>query len=304
MEPPPPTAAADGRSPDASPGRADAAVALLPASPGLGVSGQTRAQAAAQWSAARVPSPGAPQAIGACSGGCLQGAAALPPSGRGYEAIRLGRNRNYGHPDLIAFVRRLGASAARAKLGPLIVGDLSQPRGGPTRTGHRSHQTGLDADLGYAPPRGVRPGRVSARDRERISPLVVVDLATRTPTPAWNPGVVRLLSMAAADPTVDRIFVHAIVKKMLCEGATARAPWQARVRPWWGHHDHFHVRLRCPADSPLCVPQDAPADDGCGATLAWWFSDDAETTRTKKQDADAEPTFVLPPACTPLLPSP
>jgi penicillin-insensitive murein endopeptidase len=230
---------------------------------------------------------------------------ALPPSGRGYEVIRLGRNRNYGHPELVAFVRRLGASAARAKLGPLIVGDLSQPRGGPTRTGHRSHQTGLDADLGYAAPRGVRPGRLSTRDRERISPVIVVDLSSRKPTPAWNPRVVHLLSLAAADPTVDRIFVHATVKKMLCEGATARAPWQARVRPWWGHHDHFHVRLRCPADSLECVPQEAPPDDGCGATLAWWFSDDAESTRTKKQEADAtEASFVLPPSCGALLPSP
>lgn len=282
--------------------RSAAATPGLPGAPAPGVPPQTRAQAAADWAAARVPAPGAPQAIGACSCGCLQGAVALPASGRGYEAIRLGRNRNYGHPDLVAFVRRLGVGAARAKLGPVIVGDLSQPRGGPTRTGHRSHQTGLDADIGYAPPPGLRRGRLSARDRERISPVTVVDLSTRVATPAWGPRVVRLLALAASDPAVDRIFVHATVKKMICEGATAAAPWQARIRPWWGHHDHFHVRLRCPADSLSCVPQEAPADDGCGATLAWWFSDDAEAARAKKQEADAvEATFVLPPACSSLL---
>jgi len=33
------------------------------------------------------------------------------------------------------------------------------------------------------------------------------------------------------------------------------------------------VRLRCPADSPDCRPQDPlPAGDGCGAALAWWFT--------------------------------
>jgi penicillin-insensitive murein endopeptidase len=86
---------------------------------------------------------------------------------------------------------------------------------------------------------------------------------------------------------------------MLCEGRTAKAPWQARVRPWWGHHDHFHVRLRCPPDSPLCVPQDPPPDDGCGPSLRWWFSGDAQAKRVKKKDADATaaPAFVLPPAC-------
>jgi murein endopeptidase len=46
------------------------------------------------------------------------------------------------------------------------------------------------------------------------------------------------------------------------------------------------------------VPQDPPRDDGCGATLAWWFSDDATATRTKKKEAEAvEPEPQLPPAC-------
>ena len=63
------------------------------------------------------------------------------------------------------------------------------------------------------------------------------------------------------------------------DGEETHAPWLARVRPWWSHHDHFHVRLKCPGDSPLCQSQDPlPADAGCGAALAWWFSDDAQAT--------------------------
>jgi penicillin-insensitive murein DD-endopeptidase len=260
---------------------------------------------AKQWQGQRTPSAGAPAAIGTCSLGCLQGAAALPASGPGYEAMRRERNRYYGHPELIAYVRRLGAAAKRAKLGVVVIGDLSQPRGGPTPTGHRSHQTGLDADIGYAAPAGVKAGRLSARDRERIAPVVVIDLKTHKPTKAWTPRTAALVALAANDPAVDRIFVNPGIKRLLCEGPNAKAPWQARVRPWWAHHDHFHARLKCPADSSLCVPQDPPVDDGCGASLAWWFGDDAEATRTRKKEADAvQPPPQLPAACASLIGQP
>ena len=285
-----PGAPADALAPATAP-----AVAAHPA-PKLGV-------VARQWQAQRIPTPGPALSIGTTSCGCLQGAATLPASGPGYEALRLGRNRRFGHPTLVAYVQRLAAAAKKAKLGLIVVGDLSQPRGGPTPSGHRSHQTGLDADIGYAAPAGVRAGHLSRRAREQLSPLAVIDLKTHETTRAWTPAVVKLLALAAADPAVDRIFVNPAIKKLLCEApATAKAPWQARLRPWWAHHDHFHVRLKCPADSPLCVPQEVPRDDGCGATLAWWFSDHATEARTKKKEVEAAaPEPALPAACAVLV---
>lgn len=253
------------------------------------------------WNAQRVPAPGPALAIGAYSGGCLQGAATLPPSGPGYEVLHLGRNRRYGHPELIAFVQRLGRTAKAKKLGLLVVGDLSQPRGGPTPSGHRSHQTGLDVDVGYAAPAGLRGGHVSAADRERLGPRPVIDLRTHQPTPAWTPKTVKLLAAAASDPAVDRIFVNPAVKRMLCEAPTRKQPWNARLRPWWGHHDHFHVRLKCPAGSLSCVAQDPPPDDGCGPSLAWWFSGDAQATHDKKRQSDEHAGPRVPEACTALL---
>jgi penicillin-insensitive murein endopeptidase len=266
--------------------------------------GARDSQVAKQWQAARVPAPGPALSIGTTSCGCLQGAAALPASGPGYEVIRLGRNRRFGHPELVAYIRRLGAAAQNANLGLVIVGDLSQPRGGPTPSGHRSHQTGLDADVGYVAPAGIPAGHLSRRTREQVSPVAVIDLKTHDTTPAWTPAVIDLLALAAADPAVDRIFVNPAIKKLLCAGPSAQAPWQGRLRPWWSHHDHFHVRLKCPADSPLCVPQTPPADDGCGATLAWWFGDDAQATRTKKKESEAAaPEPQLPPACAGVIQS-
>jgi penicillin-insensitive murein endopeptidase len=264
------------------------AAALVPAS-------------ASDWNAQRVPAPGPAEAIGGYAAGCLQGAATLPISGPGYEVLHLERNRRYGHPDLIAFVRRLGREAKAKRLGLLVVGDLAQPRGGPTPNGHRSHQTGLDVDVGYAAPLGMRAGHVSRAMRERTGPRPVIDLRTHEPTAAWTPKTVKLLATAAADPAVDRIFVNPGIKRMLCQGPGRDAPWMARIRPWWGHHDHFHVRLKCPADSPDCVAQDPPPDDGCGPSLSWWFTNDAQARREKSQQAHEHAGPKVPEACTALL---
>jgi len=274
-----------------------------PALVGLWLAASLVPTTAKEWNAQRVPAPGPAQAIGGTSSGCLQGAATLPTSGPGYELLHLERNRRYGHPELIAFIRRLGAAAKAKRLGLLVVGDLSQPRGGPTPNGHRSHQTGLDVDVGYLAPVGLRAGHVSAAERERLRPPPVVDLPTHKATAAWTAKTVTLLETAASDPAVDRIFVNPAIKRMLCEGSTRAAPWTARIRPWWGHHDHFHVRLKCPPGSPACVAQEAPPDDGCGPSLAWWFSPDAQATLAKRKHGEEAAPHV-PEACSALLQPP
>jgi penicillin-insensitive murein endopeptidase len=266
---------------------------------------------AALWSAQRSPAPGPAQAIGAYAGGCLQGAVPLPEHGAGYELLHPSRRRTFGHPEMVAYIERLAAAAAAGKAAggrarpPLVIGDLSQARGGPTPSGHRSHQSGLDADIGYAAPVGLPAGRLKPRDRERLAPPAVVDLRTNQMTAAWGPRVARLLATAASDAAVDRIFVHPAVKRALCQGPARAAEWLARVRPWWGHHDHFHVRLKCPPQSPLCQPQDPlpPAEgSGCGESLAWWFSDDAQATRARRQQAEkSQAAPPLPAACAALV---
>jgi penicillin-insensitive murein endopeptidase len=273
--------------------------------------------APARWSGQRAPVAGPPRSIGAYAGGCLQGASSLPPSGAGYELMHPRRRRCYGHPALIDFIRRLGAAARDRRLGLVLIGDLSQARGGPTPTGHRSHQTGLDVDVAYAAPLDVPSARLRrAAWRERASPPAVVDLATHTMTTRWGRAPAALLAAAASDPSVDRVFVNPSVKRALCQGPARGEPWFARVRPWWGHHDHFHVRLKCPADSPLCQAQEAPVDDaanagagadrddGCGASLDWWFSPDALVTQSRRKQADQASGATLPDACASLIAKP
>ena len=74
----------------------------------------------------------------------------------------------------------------------------------------------------------------------------------------WSPARGKLLARAASYPEVQRIFVHPGIKKAMCDtyGAShANDYWMNKLRPYWGHYYHFHVRLFCQDGSPGCKPQ-------------------------------------------------
>jgi penicillin-insensitive murein endopeptidase len=248
-----------------------------------------------RWSHVTSPSPGPARSIGLPGAGCVQGAVALSQRDPKYVLVHPERKRDFGHPDLIAYLREVAAAAGKHKLGPLYIGDLGQARGGPTPTGHRSHQNGLDVDVWYGPPaKPIRAGKSA-------TPPSVVDLRTNKMSPAWDRRAAGLVELAASVPSVDRIFVHPAVKRALCEDKTRRGSWLARVRPWWGHQDHFHVRLRCPANSPDCTAQPPlTGGEGCDASLNWWFSTDAKTTASKR-GPPGEGAPAMPQPCDALL---
>ena len=233
-----------------------------------------------RWSRVSKPTPGPPRVIGQPGAGCVQGAKRLPLRARGFLVAHPERRRHFGHPSLISFLRKLASQARRKKLRPIVVGDLGQPAGGPTPTGHRSHQSGLDVDLWYAPPpESWSPGEIPAPDAPSV-----VNMRTKKLLPAWRPRVARLVELVASDPAVVRVFVHPAIKRALCRDEDRRGPWLRTVRPWWGHQDHLHARLRCPNDSPDCVEQKPlPPGDGCDASLDWWFSEDAAKTVAKRK---------------------
>src|SRR5437879_6826122 len=93
-----------------------------------------------EWGRVLTPTAGPARIIGGPANGCIAGAARLPPDGVGYQAIRLSRHRNYGHPETVAFIERLGKRAAAEGLTPFYVGDLAQPRGEPMVSGHAAHE--------------------------------------------------------------------------------------------------------------------------------------------------------------------
>lgn len=217
------------------------------------------------------PLPTKPRVIGFYSKGCIEGAKALPINGETWQAMRLSRNRNWGHPQLISLVQRLSTKADKVGYGPgILVGDISQPRGGPMLTGHASHQVGLDADIWLTP----MPKRELTRlEREETSATMMVAASRTDIDPSvWTPGHANIIRAAAEEPKVERIFVNAAIKKALCRDTKGSREWLSKVRPMWGHDYHFHVRIACPDGEADCKGQEpVGSTDGCGSELDWWF---------------------------------
>ena len=225
------------------------------------------------WSRVATPTPGPTEIYGGAAHGCIAGAQQLPPDGPGYEAIRLSRHRNYGHPALLAFIERLGRRAQAAELPLFYVGDMAQPRGGPLPTGHASHQTGIDVDIWLT----LAPHPLPPAAREDLDlPSMLLANYHEIDRQRFGPRQIELIKLAATDPEVERIFVNAVIKEALCRSTLGSTPeeraWLGRIRPWYGHDEHFHVRLRCPAGSPHCQEQrPPPPGDGCSAELTSWL---------------------------------
>ncbi len=223
----------------------------------------------AQQSALQTPS-----SIGFYAKGCLAGGAMLPINGPSWQAMRLSRNRNWGHPALIKFLQLFSADAAAVSgWNGLLIGDMAQPRGGPMRTGHASHQVGLDADIWWLP----MPDRtLSKAEREQLSSQTVVradrlDIDGKV----WTPAHAAILRTASQRDEVQRVFVNPAIKKALCRDYAGQ-DWLSKIRPTAGHDYHFHVRLHCPPDDSQCTAQEpVAAGDGCDASLDWWFSAEA-----------------------------
>lgn len=220
------------------------------------------------------PVPMAARAIGTYARGCLIGGQALPISGPDWQVMRASRNRNWAHPDLIKLLERLSHDAkTNDGWNGLMIGDIAQPRGGPMLTGHASHQIGLDADVWFTP---MPSHPLSANERESLTPQEMVLDRHRINPATWTDAQARLVKRAASYPEVTRIFVNPPIKAELCKWATGDRAWLAKVRPYYGHTFHFHVRIACPKNSPNCEDQPLPNPKdgtGCGTELAYWFSD-------------------------------
>ncbi len=249
------------------------------------------------------PAPGPVRIVGGPGPGCIAGAERLPDAAPGLQTIRAGRSSFWGHPDVVASLRLLGQRARAAGLPDLYMNDISNPRGGPMRGGHVSHQIGLDADvyLDIAAPRRV----LSATQREAVDPPSLVRADQRGIDPRhWRAGHATLLRLATELPGVDRVLVNAAIKKQLCtEIAPADRIWLRRVRPWYGHAAHMHIHFFCPPGQPECADlPPIPPGDGCDASLQWWF-DRLDQPPPKTTPRPKGPPRV-PAACGPIMTAP
>lgn len=251
------------------------------------------------FGAVHQPTAGGQESIGGYAKGCIAGAVQLPTDGPRWQAMRLSRDRRWGSNELVTYIAALAQSAAQDGWRGLLVGDMGQSRGGPMASGHASHQTGLDVDLWL---QQMPDHQLSAEERENLSAKSVLKAGTREIDPKRFGEAQRMLIYRAAQlPGVARIFVAPGIKKALCAVNWRDRGFLEKVRPWYGHDDHIHVRLACPAGAAECSDQDpVPPGDGCGADLDWWFTEEPYAPSTKPP---APPLTLadLPKTCTAVL---
>lgn len=248
------------------------------------------------------------QSIGFYSRGCMAGAVGMPVDGPNWQTMRLSRNRRWGQPALVRLLEDLSVKAARDGWTGLMVGDMSQPRGGPMLTGHASHQIGLDADIWFTP---MPPERLTYEQRENLSATSMLKPNSfYVDDKRWTKAHENLLRDAASYKEVERILVHPGIKKKLCDTVTGDRAWLAKIRPNWGHNYHFHLRLACQDGSPGCRKQNpVTGGQGCDASLDWWFNVELVPKKPTKPEKPVKPKpemrlSDLPSACAAVLDAP
>lgn len=208
------------------------------------------------------------QIYGSYNMGCMSGSVQLPAKGAHYVTQQWGQGRSFAHPMMIDYLHKFIQRAADAGLPAVVIGDLSQRRGGPyAGSNHASHMIGLDVDIpfGFA---------ADLPQKKRTTPAQFYLVKNGRLTANFDEQRVKLIYLAAQDERVERIFVSPRIKEGMCRifGNAPDNDWLGKLRPWFGHRAHMHVRLRCPADSPYCRTQAAvPEGTGCGEELQSWF---------------------------------
>jgi penicillin-insensitive murein endopeptidase len=155
------------------------------------------------------------------------------------------------------------------------------------------------------------PNRTLSRnEREEMSAVMMVrhDRLDIDPS-VWTPNHLTLIRDAAQEPSVQRIFVNAAIKKALCREAKGDRSWLSKIRPMYGHDYHFHIRIKCPAGATECETQPPPSDEeGCNAAdFAYWFQDSVLHPKPEPEPAKPRPPMTmaaLPPACRQVLAAP
>lgn len=246
---------------------------------------QAQPLAKQQFGAKKSASRQIPAPYGSYARGCVGGAEQLRETGPTWQAMRLSRNRNWGHPETIDFIEKLSGFAAKQPgWKGLYIGDISQPRGGPMLSGHRSHQIGLDIDIWMLPATKLN---LSRKARENISSISLRRAKGAFVNDNWSAQHHAIIRQAARDKRTARIFVFPGAKVRMCNDETGNRKYLRKIRPWYGHHYHFHVRLACPKGSRGCVNQDPPPKgDGC-AEAQQWVNNILNPPKPKPRDPNA-----------------
>ncbi len=219
----------------------------------------------------RLPIEGKAETFGEYSLGCLKGAQTFVGNELGIKISQKKRGRYWGHPNLIKTISDAGEFFYKMNKS-LIIGDLSMSRGGPMIKGHNSHQNGLDVDVWF-----------KVLDRNEEFNFLESESAEMEPILKIEDDQLKMIKFFANHEEVERIFINFDFKKKLCDDNSLNKLTRLtkeehhKLRPWWGHDDHIHVRIKCPKDDSKCQSQNPiPEGDGCNEKdLQWWYSEES-----------------------------
>ncbi|MBR56488.1 MAG: hypothetical protein CMH54_00360 [Myxococcales bacterium] len=183
---------------------------------------------------------------GTHTNGKLIGGRQFPP-GRGY--VVRNPKETWGTPKTISLIKQaIRCAHKKSSSHPdVVVGDISLQHGGKFGD-HRSHQNGLDVDVGYvAKVRSLDGnffrGTKKTMDAERSLDLIQCFQETGQVTHIFiDYDVQKLLYEAAKKRKMSKK-----ARRELFQYPRGKDAW-ARIRHSKGHKNHFHIRFRKPAD--------------------------------------------------------
>jgi len=171
-------------------------------------------------------------------------------------------NNSYGTPALVLMLNRTARQVARESPGSvLLVGDLSSEFGGPL-SGHRSHQSGRDADVGFF----VTDSHGKAQNSRK---LLAFDKEGRARDGSglrfddYRNWLLVQLWLKDSRAELEHVFIASHLRRRLLDFARQRPSFRAHVADAaqflvqpinaLPHDDHFHVRIACPEQqTDLC----------------------------------------------------
>jgi penicillin-insensitive murein endopeptidase len=193
---------------------------------------------------------------GAPNHGSLEGAQRWKDRAWAKHMVRHEKAATFALPSLVALVDKAARRVAKSfPKSVLSVGDMSLERGGPI-SGHHSHQNGRDIDIGFyaadAKGRSVRLVQFSGFDsagKSMASPDVHFDDARNWTliSTMLDDTRAEVRSVFIASWLRTRLLAHATkihAPKAQIERAAMVMMQPPNAEP---HHDHFHVRIACPA---------------------------------------------------------
>ena len=141
----------------------------------------------------------------------------------------------------------------------------------------------MDVDIWMLPANNLGLTRT---DRENISSISLRRSNGAFTNDNYTRAHHEILKAAAKDRAVARIFIFPGAKVQMCRDEKGDRAWLRKIRPWWGHHYHFHVRLNCPRGARGCVEQaPPPRGDGCADAEKWVY----DILNPRPPDPDAPP---------------